>query len=218
MSNDTIITVRGNAGSVPNLRSSEGGGQWTSFRLASTRAYRNPAGSWVEEPPLWFTVRASGMLAQRLSQVVRRGTPLVVRGRLMEEEWVDREGRPQRSTGIRADAAGVDVMGRGVITYTHAPRDGERTARTDTAEGFAAMGPGPGGPRPPMDGEPAWHTLQSAEDESGEEEGAENESGEGQGAEDTRGEGDSAGRALRDVSALVELEAEEEPSDLLEVR
>lgn len=140
MSNDTTIAVRGNAGTVPSLYGNGDGDQWTFFRLASTRSYRTPDGQWREDPPLWFTVRVYGALAARVSQLVRRGTPLLVRGRLSEDSWTDQGGQPRSSTCIRADAVGIDVMGRGNVLYTPPVREGQGAPGAEAPKDFGALG------------------------------------------------------------------------------
>lgn len=140
MTNETTLTVRGRVGSVPSLRGNEQGDHWTWFRLASTRSYRRE-GAWEQERSLWLTVRASGALAERVSELVRTGMPLLVRGRLCDDSWTDREGRVHAGVCLRADAVGVDIGTRGRITYVPPRReDGDppRSAGSEAPDPAAA--------------------------------------------------------------------------------
>lgn len=146
MRNDTTITIKGIAGTVPELKLADGERRWTRFRLACAHAYRRPDGQWVNEDSTWYTVRANGSLAEKAVGLVRKGTPLLVRGSLRWETWTDSDGRAQHGPALRADAIGVDVDGRGVVTYSPPqrsqpqPRDAEQEA---AERGFDRLGPVP---------------------------------------------------------------------------
>lgn len=126
MGNDTAITVRGHAGSIPTLHTDKAGSRWTSFRLACTRSYRTPDGTWREDSPHWFSIRAQGSLAERVALIVRKGTPVLVRGLLREESWKDQEGIQRQGLCVKADSVGLDLGSRGRVTYQPMPRDGEQ--------------------------------------------------------------------------------------------
>ncbi|GAB2458918.1 single-stranded DNA-binding protein [Xylanimonas ulmi] len=90
---DVTVTVVGHVGQDPALYTAPSGTRWTSIRVASTRRVRDPlSGEWGDGPTLWFTVRAFGDRALNLVESVRKGTPVVVTGRLAFEEF---EGRRQ---------------------------------------------------------------------------------------------------------------------------
>lgn len=149
MGNETIVTIKGHAGTVPAPRENGQGGRWARFRMCTTRSYRAPDGMWVDADPFWFTVKVDGALADRACSLVRKGTPLIVRGSLRDESWVDDAGQERHTPSIRAESIGVDIAGRGQVTYTPPPRDPEHRPAaqngnaTSPHEGFAAMGPVP---------------------------------------------------------------------------
>lgn len=146
MGNETTITIRGHAGTVPMIREADSGGRWTRFRMGSTSTFRKADGTWVDADPLWFTVKVNGPLAERACSLVRKGTPLIVRGTLRDDSWVDDNGQERHSPSIRADSIGVDIAGRGVVVYK--PPQREREEPATPPEGFQALGPGPAGEIP----------------------------------------------------------------------
>ncbi|ACZ30119.1 single-strand binding protein [Xylanimonas cellulosilytica DSM 15894] len=152
---DVSVTVVGHVGQDPHLFASQSGTRWTSIRVASTRRVRDPrSGEWGDGPTMWFTVRAFGDRALNLVESVRKGTPVVVTGRLAVEEYEVRKQekgpdgeavevrQPRWAQVIENASVGVDLS-RGVARFT-------RTVHTDVVPGgapAAAGGPGaPGGP------------------------------------------------------------------------
>lgn len=141
MRNDTIITIKGIAGTVPALKTTEGR-TWTRFRLACAHSYQRPDGVWINEDSTWYTIRANGSLAHKVATVVRKGTPLIVRGNLRWESWTDTEGRDQHGPALKADAIGLDMDGRGVLIYEPPARNQPGPDVEDAARevGFESMG------------------------------------------------------------------------------
>jgi single-strand DNA-binding protein len=127
---DVSITVVGHVGQDPTLFTAESGTRWTSIRVASTRRVRNPqTGEWGDGPTMWFTVRQFGDRALNLIESVRKGTPVVVTGRLALEEYEQRkeERRPggetvevvtPRSAQVIENATVAVDLSRGVVRYT----------------------------------------------------------------------------------------------------
>lgn len=147
MSNETTLTVRGIAGTTPQLAHTKDHGAWTRFRLACTRSRRAQDGSWEDAETLWFTIRAYRHLATRVAQSVRAGFPLMVRGRLVDDTYVDREGVTRQGTAIHADAVAIDVAAFGVVTFERLGPPRESASSDDDSteadrSGWAAMGPG----------------------------------------------------------------------------
>ncbi|WP_143556899.1 single-stranded DNA-binding protein [Serinibacter salmoneus] len=145
MSNETTLTVRGIAGTTPQLARTNDHGAWTRFRLACTRSRRGEDGSWEDAETLWFTVRAYRHLAARVAQSVRAGYPLLVRGRLVDDSYVDRDGVAHHGTAIHAEAVAIDIAAYGVVTF-------DRGTRADGAPGDATPSGATHAQRPTTDG------------------------------------------------------------------
>ncbi|WP_425954612.1 single-stranded DNA-binding protein [Xylanimonas sp. McL0601] len=148
---DVNVTVVGHVGQDPTLYTAESGTRWTSIRVASTRRVRDPrSGEWGDGPTMWFTVRAFGDRALNLVESVRRGTPVVVTGRLAFEEYEVRKeergpdgalqevSQARHALVVENASIAVDVA-RGVARFT-------RTVHTDVVPGGAPAGAERGAP------------------------------------------------------------------------
>jgi single-strand DNA-binding protein len=89
MSFHTIIIV-GNLGKDPEMRYTPSGQPVTSFSVASSRSYNNPNGEKIEETT-WFRVTAWGKQAETCNQYLRKGSKVLVEGRLSP----DKNGGPR---------------------------------------------------------------------------------------------------------------------------
>jgi len=76
----TIIIV-GNVGRDPEMRYTPSGQAVTSFSVATSRQYNNQAGQQVKET-IWFRVTTWGKTAETCSQYVKKGSKVLVEGRL----------------------------------------------------------------------------------------------------------------------------------------
>jgi single-strand DNA-binding protein len=103
---------------------------WTQFRVGSTRSWRDSEGKWSESPTMWFTVKLWGHKAKNAVESLRRGTPVVVVGRLSEEPYVvsktgeNGETITEVRNGLMIENATVAVdITRGVVKYVRTDRD-----------------------------------------------------------------------------------------------
>jgi single-strand DNA-binding protein len=157
--NDTTITIRGNAGSIPTLRQSPNGTVWTSFRLASTSRRRAPDGSWEDKATLWVSVTVFRALAERVAATVRKGTPLTIVGDLSHEEWVTQDGAPRSGPAVIAQSVAVDLTGGSRVTWARIESPSGHAEHTPSADSFtrsslAAVADGESGSQEAPDGEP----------------------------------------------------------------
>lgn len=116
MSNEIDVTVKGNLAWEPKLTETTRGVPQVKFRVGSTPRRRDAmTGQWNDGPTEWFDVIAYRDLAENAALSLRKGTPVVVRGRLEFRQW-DRDGKPYSTNQIVADAIGVELS-RGAATY-----------------------------------------------------------------------------------------------------
>ncbi|MFA5836929.1 MAG: single-stranded DNA-binding protein [Bellilinea sp.] len=76
----TIIIV-GNLGKDPEMRYTPSGQAVTSFSVATSRQYTGQTGQKVKET-IWFRVSAWGKQAETCNQYLRKGSKVLVEGRL----------------------------------------------------------------------------------------------------------------------------------------
>jgi single-strand DNA-binding protein len=138
MSNEIDVTVKGWLAWEPKLTETTRGIPQVRFRVGSTPRRRDAVtGQWNDGPTEWFDVIAYRDLAHNAALSLRKGTPVVVRGRLEFRQW-DHEGKPYSTNRIVADAIGVELS-RGAATYRRTvTSSGERPGAVDAGGGVRA--------------------------------------------------------------------------------
>ena len=92
------ISILGNAGRDVSLRYSEKGTAVASFPIASNSFKNGPEGR--VQVTHWFNVTAFGKTAETLAEHVKKGTYLLVHGRLSFNPWLTKEGDPRSGSEI----------------------------------------------------------------------------------------------------------------------
>lgn len=89
----TTISILGNTGRDVDLRYTQQGMAVASFSIASNTFRNTPEGK--KKKTDWFNVTAFGKVAETLAQNVRKGSHLLVRGRLTFNPWLSQNGDPR---------------------------------------------------------------------------------------------------------------------------
>jgi single-strand DNA-binding protein len=112
---DTQVTVVGNLVAEPRLSFTKDGQAVASFRLASTpRRFDRSAGEWRDGDTLFTSVTCWRALAENVSASLKKGSSVIVLGRLSVRPYETKDGDKRQSVDIDAIAVGTD-LGR-VIT------------------------------------------------------------------------------------------------------
>lgn len=98
------VTLIGNVGADPEVRTAQGGGKVATFSLATSTVWTNAAGAKQEATQwhrlvLWNTQRVQ--LADVAEKYVRKGDKLYVEGSIEYKQWQDRDGVTRYSTEIK---------------------------------------------------------------------------------------------------------------------
>ena len=97
-----IVILRGNVGKDPVITNFEGGGKVAQFTLATTeKGFTKSDGTKVEDITDWHqcAVKRSG-LAGICEQYVKKGTPILVKGKLRPREYMDNNGLKRYVTEV----------------------------------------------------------------------------------------------------------------------
>ena len=104
----TIIIV-GNLGRDPEMRYTPGGQAVTNFSVATNRQYTSSDGTQVKET-IWFRVSTWGKQAEICNQYLKRGSKVLVEGRLTPDNatggpriWTRQDGTPSASFEVNAN-------------------------------------------------------------------------------------------------------------------
>lgn len=122
--NDTHVTIRGWIGGEPRMFSNRTNGSGTDSNRATTifrvgvtpRYFSRHDNQFTDGVTTWYSVRCYGALATNASLSLKKGMPVIVRGRLTTRLWIDKSGEQQREMSIIADSVGVELSS-GIASY-----------------------------------------------------------------------------------------------------
>jgi len=99
--NINSVFISGNLTHDPELRYTPSGQAVTNFSIANNRRYRNQAGEWKEETS-FLRIVAWARQAEVCNEYLKKGSPVLVEGRLMQRSWQTPEGQKKSTVEIRA--------------------------------------------------------------------------------------------------------------------
>ena len=101
------VTLIGNLGNDPEVRTTAGGGKVSTFSLATSRQWNSQTGEKQEKTEwhrcvAWNGRQGSGMgLADIVEKYCRKGERVFVEGSIEYSQWKDKEGQTRYTTEIR---------------------------------------------------------------------------------------------------------------------
>ena len=96
------VILKGNVGKVPQITNFEQGGKVAQFSLATTeRGYKTKDGKEIPEETTWhnIVVRRTG-LAEVCEMFVKKGTPLLIVGKIKTRDYQDNSGQTRYITEV----------------------------------------------------------------------------------------------------------------------
>lgn len=141
--NEAQVCLTGYVATQPVTRTVKSGASNVSMRVAWTpRRQDRVTGEWVDGNTSYITVICWRKLGTNAAVCVRKGDPVIVKGRLSIRPYEDKQGAQRLSVEVEASAVGHDLS-RGVAQFQRVrPQTGL------TASEFAATNGG----QPPADG------------------------------------------------------------------
>jgi single-strand DNA-binding protein len=139
------VTLIGNLGSDPEVRSTTGGNRVATFSLATSRSWNDASGA-KQEKTEWhrcvvWNSKAS-TLADIVERYVKKGDKLYVEGRIEYRQWQDKDGQTKYSTEINVRELIMLGSGRG---GGEGADGAARAARAAGAKAKAGAATGTGG-------------------------------------------------------------------------
>lgn len=92
------VSILGNLGRAPETRFTPDGTFVANFSIASNSVRNSPNGK-IEKTD-WFRVTAFGQQARTLAKYAKKGSRLLVQGKLTMDAWMNREDVPQVSADV----------------------------------------------------------------------------------------------------------------------
>ena len=128
MSNDANIDLAGFVASEPSFRRLATGTSHAKLRVAYTeRRLNRETGEWGDGPTSFVTVLCWRSLADNVAMCLRKGEPVLVRGRLRVRGYEGKDGSRGTETEIDASSIGHDLS-RGVAHFSRTRRAAGETA------------------------------------------------------------------------------------------
>lgn len=108
---ETVITIEGNLTADPELRALPSGVMVSNFTVASTPRIKQ-GDEWKDGTTLFVQVTAWRELGEGAANTLRRGNSVIVKGKLKQENYTDKEGNKRSAIKLDADAVGLSVRAK----------------------------------------------------------------------------------------------------------
>ena len=136
MSQGGFVTLVGFVAVEPSLRVTKDGLHVADVRVGTaSRMLDKQTGAWVDGETSFYTVACWRRLADHVKASLRKGDPVLVKGRFRTNSYEDKTGRLRTEVEIVADTVGHDLS-RGIANYIRPER-----APLNAADDPAAGGP-----------------------------------------------------------------------------
>ena len=97
------VTLIGNLGNDPELRSTQSGSAVANITLATSESWRDKETQETKERVEWHRVIFFGRLAEVVNEYLRKGSQIYVEGRIQTRKWQDKDGNDRYTTEIVAN-------------------------------------------------------------------------------------------------------------------
>ena len=104
------VTLIGNLGRDPEVRTTPNGTKVATVSLATTTRWRDPESKETKTRPEWHRVVLWSRNAEIISEYCSKGSQLYVEGPLQTRSWTDRDGAKRYTTEVVARR--VQLLGR----------------------------------------------------------------------------------------------------------
>ena len=97
------VTIVGNLGRDPEIRTFSNGDQVANITIATTDKWKDKQTGEMKEVTEWHRITFNGRLAEIAGEYLRKGSQVYVEGSLRTRKWTDKDGAEKYATEIRAD-------------------------------------------------------------------------------------------------------------------
>jgi single-strand DNA-binding protein len=95
------VELCGHAGIDPQVNTLKNGAKVLKFRMATNESYKNKNGEWVKDTT-WHSISMWDKVAADAESKIKKGTLVTVTGKLVNRQYLDKNGIKQYITEIRA--------------------------------------------------------------------------------------------------------------------
>ena len=98
------VTLIGNLGRDPEIKTFDNGGKVANIAIATTEKWRDKTSGENREATEWHNVSFSGPLADVVAKYLKKGSSVYIEGSLRTRKWTDKNGENRYATEIRANS------------------------------------------------------------------------------------------------------------------
>jgi single-strand DNA-binding protein len=109
MASDNTVTLVGNITDDPELRFTPSGAAVANFTVAVNRRYKNQEGQWEDKLDGFFRCNCWRDMAENVAESLKKGSRVVVVGRLQQRSWDDQDGNKRSSFEVQVDEVGPSL-------------------------------------------------------------------------------------------------------------
>ncbi|UGT70872.1 single-stranded DNA-binding protein [Nocardia gipuzkoensis] len=138
MSGDTVITVKGNLTTAPELRFTPAGVAVANFTVASTpRVFDRNTNEWKDAEALFLRCNIWREAAENAAESLERGSRVIVSGRLKQRSYETREGEKRQVVELEVDEVGPSLR-YATAKVTRVNRNGHGNRSNGNSNGFTS--------------------------------------------------------------------------------
>jgi single-strand DNA-binding protein len=93
------VSLIGNLGGDPEFKTLEGGNTLARFSVATNESYKDKKGDWVTNTQ-WHNVVAWGKTAELSNKLLKKGSEVVLEGKLVNDAYTNKEGEKRFKTEV----------------------------------------------------------------------------------------------------------------------
>lgn len=129
------VTLIGNAGQDPDIRTLENGTQVARFSVATNESYKDKEGNWQTQTE-WHNVIAWRELSERAAKSVKKGVLIYIEGKIQYRKFTDKDGAEKSVTDIVCSTFRLLEKQGGTMQEQYKPQNAEpqESKRQATAE------------------------------------------------------------------------------------
>jgi single-strand DNA-binding protein len=123
-------TIIGYVGRDPEIRTTNSGDRCANLSIATSEKWRDKSTNERREQTEWHRVIVWGRLAEIAEEYVRKGTLLMVQGKIKTRKWTDQQGQERYTTEIVLSGfdAQLKILTKGADGAEQADESEERSA------------------------------------------------------------------------------------------
>lgn len=104
------ITLTGRLGQDPELRFSPSGTAIVRLSIVTSRRTKNEqTQEWSDTDVTWWDCTGFRNLAENCAESLQKGMAVIAVGRVVQENWQDKEGQKRSKLAVKLDAVGPDL-------------------------------------------------------------------------------------------------------------